>query len=155
MSFKERLQRAAAHAKVDWSPTAIGQSLGLPKQTVARWMDKGEPSGKMLYLIADRWKVSARWLATNEGNMLPGEAALAAREPAATYSAPSDRALEIARAWAELSPVCQEHVHRQIELLRGSVANDSGRRRAVQHDVEIRDGTLKLRARKKTRKGVR
>lgn len=149
MSFKERFKRAAARARVDWRPTAIGQSLGLPKQTVARWMDKGEPSGKMLYLIADRWKVSARWLATDEGDMLPSEAA-------PVDSATSDEALKIARAWAGLSPVCQDHVRKQIALLQGSEAKDNERRQAAaRHDVEIKHGVLRQGMRSKTRKGAR
>lgn len=75
MDFANRFRRAAAHARVEWSPTAIGSSLTRPKQTVARWMDTGKPSGEDLFLIAERWKVEARWLATGEGSMLPRVAA--------------------------------------------------------------------------------
>lgn len=67
----------------------------------------------------------------------------------------SNEALEIARAWDRLAVICQDHVRRQIELLRRSEANNSGRRRAVQHDVEIKQGALQSGTRSKRRKGVR
>lgn len=70
MTFKERLQQAAAHAKVTWGQTAIATSLGFRKQTVDRWFDTGEPKPEQLFAIADKWKVDARWLATGRGQML-------------------------------------------------------------------------------------
>jgi hypothetical protein len=72
-----------------------------------------------------------------------------AEEPRAAYAV-SPRALEIARAFDRLSAICQEHVTRQIELL-GEVDN-SGRRRAVQHDVEIKGHRI---VRRKSKKAVR
>ena len=73
MKFKERLAKAAAHAKVQWGPTSVARSLGFPKQTVHRWFDKGEPKPAQLFTIADKWRVSARWLAKEEGDMLAPE----------------------------------------------------------------------------------
>lgn len=70
MTFKDRLQKAAAHAKVNWGQTAIAASLGFRKQTVDRWFDTGEPKPEQLFVIADKWKVDARWLATGRGQML-------------------------------------------------------------------------------------
>lgn len=71
VDFASRFKLAAAHAKVQWGPTAISESLGRAKQTVARWMDTGTPSAEDIFLIAERWKVDARWLATGKGQTLP------------------------------------------------------------------------------------
>lgn len=73
MTFQERLKKAAEQAKVPWGQTAVAKSLGLKKQTVDRWFDKGEPKPAQLFLIADKWKVSVRWLATGDGSMLPSQ----------------------------------------------------------------------------------
>ncbi len=54
----------------------------------------------------------------------------------------STAALEIARAFDQLSTVCQDHVRAQIELLSGTAANTDGRRRAAKHDTRIRDGRI-------------
>lgn len=74
MTFKERLQKAAAHARVAWGQTAVANSLGLAKQTVDRWFSGGEPKPAQLYVIADKWGVDPRWLATEKGQMLQGPA---------------------------------------------------------------------------------
>lgn len=77
-----------------------------------------------------------------------------AREPAAQYSALSQAALEVARKFDELSQECQQHVRQQVELLRRTGVDSSGRRRAVQHDVEIKGDVFRDRA-KKRKKTVR
>lgn len=69
--FRDRLKLAAKHAGVEYSQTAIAQSLGVSKQTVDQWMGDGRPSAEMIYLIADKWKVSPRWLQLDQGEMLP------------------------------------------------------------------------------------
>jgi transcriptional regulator with XRE-family HTH domain len=140
MSFRERFQRAAAYAKVEWSPTAIGASLTLNKQTVARWMDEknpGEPSGATLFKIADRWKVDARWLTTGEGNMIPR----LLMEPGAEYRAFSEQALELARAFDELQPLARDHLQLQMQFLRAAQgASDSPG--ALQYETSrVRKGT--------------
>jgi hypothetical protein len=68
--FRDRLRKAAAYAEVDYSPTAIGKSLGIAKQTVHPWMRAGEPRAEIIFRIADLWKVNARWLATEKGAMV-------------------------------------------------------------------------------------
>ena len=73
MTFAERLQKAAAHAQVRWGQTDVARSLGISKQTVDRWFNGGEPKPAQLYLIADKWGVDPRWLATEKGQMLPGQ----------------------------------------------------------------------------------
>lgn len=70
MDFPERFRRAAAHAKVPWSPTKIGESLGKSKQTVDRWMKGTNPRPAELFVVEELWGVSAKWLATEEGPML-------------------------------------------------------------------------------------
>lgn len=123
MRFWERFQKAAEHAKVAWSPTVIGAALGLRKQTVARWMDEaadGDPSGANVFLIADRWKVDARWLATGEGEMLPRVPITTARQPGATYAAVSEAALEVAREFDELNEPAREHLQQQMKFLRAA-----------------------------------
>lgn len=80
MTFNERLQKAAAYAKVRWSQSEVARSLGLKKQTVDRWFDTGEPKPAQIFMIADKWKVDARWLATGEGDMLEGSRGGAERD---------------------------------------------------------------------------
>lgn len=65
--FKERLREAAQIAKVEYRPTAIANSLGISKQTVHQWMDKGRPTPENIFLIADKWALSPRWVALEEG----------------------------------------------------------------------------------------
>lgn len=71
LNFQSRFQEAAAYAGVEFSPTAIGRSLGVSKQTAQYWMTTGEPKAAMVFRIADTWTVDARWLATGQGTMLP------------------------------------------------------------------------------------
>jgi hypothetical protein len=71
LSFQTRLQEAAAYAGTEWSPTAIGESLGVTRQKAYLWMTTGEPRAAAVFNIADRWRVDARWLATGRGSMLP------------------------------------------------------------------------------------
>jgi len=82
-NFPDRLRQAALYRRVDYSPTVIGRSLGIAKQTVHRWMaGTSIPSPENIFLIADLWQVNARWLATGEGNMLsvPENVALTKQE---------------------------------------------------------------------------
>lgn len=76
------------------------------------------------------------------------------RQPVAQYSGLSAAALEVARVFDQLSKECQEHVRQQVALLRRTDVDSSGRRRAVQHDVEIKGGAFRDRT-KKRKKGVR
>lgn len=73
-------------------------------------------------------------------------------QPAAAYNV-SKEALEVAKGFDQLSPDCQEHVMRQVELLR--MADASNGRRAAQHDVEIKGGKLQSSITKNRRKTVR
>lgn len=69
--FRERLREAAHYAGIEYSQTEIANSLGTTKQTVDRWMADGEPRPAMIFKIADKWGVDARWLATDEGHIVP------------------------------------------------------------------------------------
>jgi len=70
MPFNDRLREAARHAGVDWSQTAVAKSLGYSKQTVDRWFGPGEPKPAQVFAIAEKWKVSPKWLATGDGQMV-------------------------------------------------------------------------------------
>jgi hypothetical protein len=151
MTFRERFQRAAAYAKVEWSPTEIGRALGRPKQTVARWMGTSVPPAEDLFLIADRWKINARWLATGDGSMVER----VVMEPGAEYRAFTESALEVARGFDQLNAECREHVFRQVQLLRGANPGNGGRRKAAEQDVEIKGGKLQSTGGRKIKKTLR
>lgn len=68
--FRERLREAAAYAGIEYSQTAIARSLDITKQSVDNWMGEGEPRPAMIFRMADRWNVSPRWLATEQGQMV-------------------------------------------------------------------------------------
>lgn len=69
-TFLERFTAALTAQGIDTkSPTGVGRFLELNKQTVARWLDGGEPSPEMLFHIADKTHTDARWLATGKGGM--------------------------------------------------------------------------------------
>lgn len=71
-TFKDRLQRAAKHAGVEFSPQPIARSLGIEnRQTVDRWLEDSVPRQEMIFRIAATWKVDPVWLGTGEGDMLP------------------------------------------------------------------------------------
>lgn len=75
-----------------------------------------------------------------------------AQQPAAEYRSVSERALDVARRFDQLSPACQEHVSHQIDLLKATLPNDGARARAAQHDVVIKGGAVRSRVGKKLRR---
>lgn len=76
--FHERLKRAADHAKVEYSQTAIAKELDVSKQTVDQWMAGSLPRAGVIYRMADKWGLNPRWLATGQGSMLgPSDAIVA------------------------------------------------------------------------------
>lgn len=112
--------------------------------------EPGADARRALALVFDRSEMYIEFGATETGS---STASTTARQPAATYNV-SEAALEVARGYDQLSPQCQEHVRRQIELLRGA-DDSSGRRRAVQQDVWIKRETIRSGARSKKQKRVR
>lgn len=132
-------------------PVELATVAGVSKGLVSQWMDGSRKSMGFdaATRINRRYGYAIAWL-------MKGDSPKMASDPAPARGADvSDQALEIARAWEQLSAVCQDHVRRQIALLQGSQANSSGRRKAAEHDVEIKGGALRPSARSKTRKGVR
>lgn len=71
--FRERLKDAARYAKVEYGQTAIARSLEVSKQTVDQWMGNGRPTPELIFRIADKWGVSPRWLALEDGPMISSE----------------------------------------------------------------------------------
>ena len=69
--FIDRLLRAAKHAGVGESQSAIADSLDVARQTVNRWFKGGEPNAEQTFSIARAWRVSPEWLKSGVGDMLP------------------------------------------------------------------------------------
>lgn len=104
----------------------------------------GDDARLALAKVFDRPEVYLEFGAMTEATRL--------EQPAAAYGL-SKEALEVAKGFDLLSPDCQEHVQRQVELLR--MADTSNGRRAAQHDAEIKGGKLQPQSNKNRRKGVR
>ena len=74
-TFKERLLRAAVHAGAGTTQVAIADALDLSRQAVNKWfIGTAEPSAENLLDISKKWGVSADWLQSGEGDMLPSPA---------------------------------------------------------------------------------
>lgn len=65
-----------------------------------------------------------------------------ARQPPAEYRSISERAIDVAKRFDQLSPECQEHVSHQINLLKAASPGNGDRARAAQHDVVIKKGAV-------------
>lgn len=72
MAFRDRLLMAAAHAGVPGRQSDIARFLGLNRQTVNRWFRGTIPDTPMIVLTAKAFGVDATWLATEQGQMIPG-----------------------------------------------------------------------------------
>lgn len=110
--FRDRLKEAAEHARVEYGQTAIARSLEVSKQTVDQWMGKGRPAPESIFRIADRWKVDARWLATEEGQMLPVKPPTPLAEPSDPSSPEVTRLI---KAFAWLMDDERNHLLRDLE----------------------------------------
>lgn len=134
-------------------PVELTAVAGVTKGLVSQWL-----SGERQTMGFDaatklhrKYGYAVNWLINGNGPKMASE-----QEQAQARGADvSDVALEMARVFDKLSPYCQDHLRRQIELLRLADANGDVRRRAAQHDVEIRGGTIRSDARAKTKKGER
>ena len=71
MSFRDRLEKAAAHAGVPVKQSAIARFLGLPKQTIHQWFNGTTPEPRFSNDAAVKFKVNPIWFATGEGEMIP------------------------------------------------------------------------------------
>lgn len=70
-AFSERLLQAARYAGIPDTQAGIAKALGLKRQTVNHWFTSGEPTAENLLDIAAKWSVSAEWLRSGDGDMLP------------------------------------------------------------------------------------
>lgn len=68
--FRDRMLKAAAHAKVAFSPQSIGTFLGVDRRKAAVWMDGSLPRADKLFEHAERFGVDPKWYATGKGQML-------------------------------------------------------------------------------------
>ena len=93
--FKDRLREAADKAGVPYKPTAIANSLGISKQTIHQWMDRGRPTPENIFVIADKWGLNPRWLAIEDGPMRLEAVA----RPAVQIESPEITRLILAFGW--------------------------------------------------------
>lgn len=68
--FRERMARAAGHAKVPFTPQSIGTFLGVDRRKASVWMEGGLPRADKLFEFADTFGVDPRWFATGKGDMV-------------------------------------------------------------------------------------
>ena len=66
VGFGERFLKAADNAGLPPNQTPIAVFLGVRKQNVDAWMNGTLPRADILFAIADKFKVDARWLATGQ-----------------------------------------------------------------------------------------
>jgi transcriptional regulator with XRE-family HTH domain len=153
-SFGQRLKKAREDV-AQLTQAQLSERSGVSQQAISK-IERGDQAGStQVTQLAVACSVDVKWLATGAGEMQPSAAGNRLEQPVAGYSMISDAALEVARAYDQLTEECREHVRRQIELLRGAQANNSGRRRAAQPDWEIKQGKVRQRARGKVKKYVR
>ena len=69
--FSARLKQAAEHAGVPYSQQAIASQIREDRRKVDGWMKNDSlPRADVLFTLAERLGVDARWLATGRGEML-------------------------------------------------------------------------------------
>jgi transcriptional regulator with XRE-family HTH domain len=74
-SFWERVQTASRYAGIDERQSAIAKFLGLSRQTVNRWVKYGAmANAETMAIIARKLGTDHYWLATGQGQMVPGTA---------------------------------------------------------------------------------
>ena len=108
--FSERLVQAARYAGVPDTQAAIAKALGLKRQTVNHWFTSGEPTAENLLEIASKWAVSAEWLRSGEGDMLP---------PPAPELPPDER--ELLRSYRAATPQTRQLLRTMARAARKSV----------------------------------
>jgi transcriptional regulator with XRE-family HTH domain len=101
--FSERLLQAARYAGVPATQAGIAKTLGLKRQTVNHWFTSGEPTAENLLEIASRWSVSAEWLRSGVGEMLPapsGELPADERDLLRSYRSATPQTRQLLRSMA-------------------------------------------------------
>lgn len=101
---------------------------------------------------ADARKALALVFNLSESEIEFGKQQNAVRQNAAEYTSVSERALDVARRFDELSPTCQEHVSHQIDLLKATLPRNGERDRAAQHDMVIKGSAVQSPVAKKRRR---
>jgi transcriptional regulator with XRE-family HTH domain len=146
----QRIQWALDKAGI--SKSALADAADVAPSAVTQWINGDTKVLKAATLLAAAKALSVdhEWLATGKG--VP--AGNRAEQPRAAYGL-SDEALEVARVFDQLTPECQEHVSRQVQLLRGANPGNGGRRKAAEHDVRIKRGEMQVPARKKIKNPLR
>lgn len=124
---------------------------GVTKGLVSQWVngERDEMGFDAATRIGRKYGYAVKWLINGIGPKMASE------QEQARGADVSETALEIARAYDNLAPICQEHVRNQINLLSHVPKGNGGRRLAAQHDAEYRHGKLQLRERPKRKKDVR
>lgn len=103
-AFSERLLRAARYAGIPDTQAGIAKALGLKRQTVNHWFTSGEPTAENLLEIAAKLVVSAEWLRSGEGDMLPppsSELPADERELLRSYRSATPQTRQILRTMAK------------------------------------------------------
>ena len=150
MTLGERIKLARLKAGV--TKSALAAAADVSPSAVTQWENGDTKTLRSASVLAaaKALNVDYEWLATGKGEPDGNRA----EQPRAAYGV-SEAALEVARGFDQLTPDCQEHVRRQIELLRGAQTGNGGRRRAAEHDVRIKENKLQSRPRSKSKKVVR
>jgi transcriptional regulator with XRE-family HTH domain len=133
--------------------TQLADAAGVTKGWVSQWMDGQGKSMDYDAAVAlhRKFKYAVRWLIKGEGPKMASAEEVAKTLGEAAVGI-SDVGLEIGRAYDQLSVDCQDHVRRQIELLR--LADVGNGRLAAQHDAEIKGGKLQTAGNRKSKKRV-
>lgn len=114
-------------------------------ETVRRYeIDKDRPGIDATKALAAVFKVTEAEIVYGKQNIT--------QQSVAEYRAVSERALDVARRFDDLSAECQEHVSHQIDLLKATLTGNGERDRAAQHDVVIKKGAIQSSAAGKKRR---
>lgn len=111
-TFRERLQQAAFFAGVGTTQASMANALGLNRQTINRWFLGGEPSAENLLDISRKWGVSAEWLQSGAGEMLP--------KPATTDALNTEER-ELLRSYRSATPQTRQLLRTMARAARKSV----------------------------------
>ena len=110
--FTERLQQAAKYAGVGDTQAEIAADLGLQRQVVNHWFNKGgSPQAETLALIGKRWGINGEWLRSGDGEMLP--------QPSPDGLQAEER--ELVRYYRSATPNIRLVISRMVRAVRKSV----------------------------------
>ena len=111
-SFTDRLLQAARYAGVGEKQAAIAADLGIDRQLVSYWFNKGGvPGAENLAMIEKRWGVDGEWLRSGKGEMLP--------QPS-PKDFPTDE-IELLSDYRKASTQTRQQIRTMVRALRKSV----------------------------------